>query len=193
VFGQKFTLEDAIGPHASSLEASRHETKGIPLGCQRFLQVRTVNCVQTLKANGQNASPGTPVMLCGECEGDCDNDADCKDGLKCFYRRRSEQSVPGCQSRFMGTTTHNYCYNPTAFPGAMLASCRTANPKWTINSWTLKTLSMHPQLELLHRRYRASTMVDDVEVAELLVGLSLLQVCDSIPSAHSAGCGRVHG
>jgi hypothetical protein len=50
VFRQKFTLEDAIGPHASSLEASRLVTNGIPLGCPRFLPVHTVNCVQTLKA-----------------------------------------------------------------------------------------------------------------------------------------------
>jgi hypothetical protein len=46
VFRQKFTLEDAIGPHASSLEASRRVTN---LGCPRFLPVHTVNCVQTLK------------------------------------------------------------------------------------------------------------------------------------------------
>jgi hypothetical protein len=50
-FRQKFTLEDAIGPHASSLEASRRVTNGIPLGCPRFLPVHTVNCVQTLKAH----------------------------------------------------------------------------------------------------------------------------------------------
>jgi hypothetical protein len=48
---QKFTLEDAIGPHASSLEASRRVTNGIPLGCPRFLPVHTVKCVQTLKVN----------------------------------------------------------------------------------------------------------------------------------------------
>jgi hypothetical protein len=48
-FRQKFTLEDDIGPHASSLEASRRVTNGIPLGCPRFLPLHTVNCVQTLK------------------------------------------------------------------------------------------------------------------------------------------------
>jgi hypothetical protein len=52
-FRQKFSLEDAIGPHASSLEASRRVTNGIPLGSPLFLPVHTVNCVQTLKANGQ--------------------------------------------------------------------------------------------------------------------------------------------
>jgi hypothetical protein len=32
VFRQKFTLEDAIGSHACSLEASMRVTNGIPLG-----------------------------------------------------------------------------------------------------------------------------------------------------------------
>jgi proprotein convertase subtilisin/kexin type 5 len=50
VFRQKFTLEDAIGSHACSLEANMHVTNGIPLGRPLFLPVHTVNCVQTLKA-----------------------------------------------------------------------------------------------------------------------------------------------
>jgi hypothetical protein len=50
VFRQKFTLEDAIGSHACSLEANTRVTNGIPLGSSLFLPVDTVNCVQTLKA-----------------------------------------------------------------------------------------------------------------------------------------------
>jgi 3-oxoacyl-(acyl-carrier-protein) synthase len=50
VFRQKFTLEDAIGSHACSLEANMRVTNGIPLGCLLFLPVHTANCVQTLKA-----------------------------------------------------------------------------------------------------------------------------------------------
>jgi hypothetical protein len=46
---QKFTLEDAIGSHTSSLEASRRVANGIPLGWSLLLPVDTVNCVQTLK------------------------------------------------------------------------------------------------------------------------------------------------
>jgi hypothetical protein len=49
VFRQKFTLEDAIGSHACSLEASTRVTNGIPLGSSLLLPVCTVNCVQTLK------------------------------------------------------------------------------------------------------------------------------------------------
>jgi hypothetical protein len=50
VFRQKFTLEDAIGSHACSLEANMRVTNGIPLGSPPLLPVGTVNCVQTLKA-----------------------------------------------------------------------------------------------------------------------------------------------
>jgi hypothetical protein len=52
VFRQKFTLEDAIGSHACSLEANIRVTNGIPLGSPLILPVDTVNCVQTLKARG---------------------------------------------------------------------------------------------------------------------------------------------
>jgi hypothetical protein len=49
VFRQKFTLEDAIGSHACSLEANMRVTNGIPLGSSLLLPVHTVICVQTLK------------------------------------------------------------------------------------------------------------------------------------------------
>jgi hypothetical protein len=51
VFRQKFTLEDAIGAHACSLEASRRVTNVIPLSHPLFLPVHAVNCVQTLKVS----------------------------------------------------------------------------------------------------------------------------------------------
>jgi len=45
---------------------------------------------------------------CGECQGDCDNDNDCSNGLKCFQREKGE-NVPGCAG-----TAHkdnsDYCY-----------------------------------------------------------------------------------
>jgi hypothetical protein len=48
-FRQKFTLENAIGSHACSLQANTRVTNGIPLGSSLLLPVDTVNCVQTLK------------------------------------------------------------------------------------------------------------------------------------------------
>jgi hypothetical protein len=53
VFRQKFTLEDAIGSHACSLEANMRVNNGIPLGSSLLLPVHTVICVQTLKATNR--------------------------------------------------------------------------------------------------------------------------------------------
>jgi isoleucyl-tRNA synthetase len=50
IFRQGFTLEDAIGSHACSLEASMRVTNGISLGCSLLLLIDTVNSVQTRKA-----------------------------------------------------------------------------------------------------------------------------------------------
>jgi hypothetical protein len=49
-FRQKFALEDAIGSHACSLEASERVTNDIPLGCSLLLPIDTINSVATLKA-----------------------------------------------------------------------------------------------------------------------------------------------
>jgi hypothetical protein len=43
VFRQEFTRADAIGSHASSLEANMRMTNGIPLGYSLLLPVGTVN------------------------------------------------------------------------------------------------------------------------------------------------------
>jgi hypothetical protein len=51
-FRQKFTLEDAIGSHACSLEANTRVTNGIPLGRSLLLPVDAVNSVQTRKVRG---------------------------------------------------------------------------------------------------------------------------------------------
>jgi hypothetical protein len=49
-FEQDFALEDAIGSHACSLEASMRVTNGMPLELSLFLPVdNNVNCVTTLK------------------------------------------------------------------------------------------------------------------------------------------------
>jgi hypothetical protein len=53
VFWQNFTLEDAIGSHACSLQANMRVANGIPFGCSLLLPVDTVNCVRTLKARMQ--------------------------------------------------------------------------------------------------------------------------------------------
>ena len=44
------------------------------------------------------------------CEGHCASDRDCKQGLRCFRRSSTNQSVPGCTGR--GTSGVAYCINP---------------------------------------------------------------------------------
>jgi CD109 antigen len=52
-FRHRFTLEDAIGSHACSREASRRVTNGIPFGCPLLLPVGTVtSCPNTKGATG---------------------------------------------------------------------------------------------------------------------------------------------
>jgi len=65
VFRQKLTLEDAIGSHACSLEASRCVTNGFRRRCPLFLPVHTVNCVQTLKAGQKHKDWSSFTFLRG--------------------------------------------------------------------------------------------------------------------------------
>jgi len=56
---------------------------------------------------------------CGVCEGDCDEDIDCKDGLKCFERKKNDNKngrpdeVPGCELGEDDRPDVDYCYDPT--------------------------------------------------------------------------------
>jgi hypothetical protein len=74
VVRQKFTLEDAFGSHACSLEVDMRVINSIHLGCSLLLPVDTVNCVQTRKAfkqmcpwqrNGMQRSGGSRCWLIG--------------------------------------------------------------------------------------------------------------------------------
>jgi hypothetical protein len=64
VFRQKFTLEDAIGSHACSLEANTRVTNGIPLESSLLLPVCTVNCAQTLKVIATTMNNGFNTVRC---------------------------------------------------------------------------------------------------------------------------------
>ena len=53
----------------------------------------------------------TSSSPCNTCEGDCDNDAQCKGSLKCFQRELSTTLVPNCVAGGAGDVpTHDYCY-----------------------------------------------------------------------------------
>jgi trypsin len=58
---------------------------------------------------GDEDEPAAAFPL-GLCQGDCDGDDDCQEGLKCF-KQDGPLTVPGCTgTRFNGK---DYCYNPS--------------------------------------------------------------------------------
>jgi len=59
---------------------------------------------------GDDNDPEHSFPLAG-CQGDCDEDKDCAEGLHCFKRDDLEE-VPGCQGK--GNKGSDYCYSPDA-------------------------------------------------------------------------------
>jgi hypothetical protein len=60
----------------------------------------------------------TPPPNLSACEGDCDNDAHCAAGLKCFQRDgASSEDIPGCAAGGLGDKPGtDYCYDPASQP-----------------------------------------------------------------------------
>jgi len=53
------------------------------------------NLQLSLEIIGEGGNPPPELLPLGECQGDCDTNADCGQGLIC-YQRRSFEAVPGC-------------------------------------------------------------------------------------------------
>ena len=49
-----------------------------------------------------------PIPKLGPCQGDCDNDSHCQDGLRCF-QRDANVSVPGCRGGDVDSSRTDYC------------------------------------------------------------------------------------
>jgi hypothetical protein len=63
------------------------------------------------KLVNKGGSGCTPAKKCTICQGDCDRDADCAKGLRCF-QRNGKTIVHGCQSGGSGdATNYDYCFN----------------------------------------------------------------------------------
>lgn len=63
--------------------------------------------LQSLTFAGDNGSPSSVFPL-GMCEGDCDSDADCENGLYCFQRSGTE-AVPGCGGDTRAHSGKDFC------------------------------------------------------------------------------------
>ena len=57
---------------------------------------------------GNNGNPPEAFPL-QKCQGDCDNDEECKGELVCFHRNGGEE-VPGCEGNDVSTV--DYCISP---------------------------------------------------------------------------------
>ena len=69
-----------------------------------------------LEIVGNNKVPPEAWPL-QECQGDCDSDADCDGGLKCF-KRDAQEPIVGCYGK--GIKGEDYCYNPALVEGGCI-------------------------------------------------------------------------
>ena len=79
---------------------------------------------------GDNGNPSVQYPL-GKCQGDCDSNSECAEGLVCFQRGGTEE-VPGCEG--LGVSGKDYCYDPnpdTAVPTRKPSSTPSTTPSVT--------------------------------------------------------------
>lgn len=77
--------------------------------------------------------------LCQVCEGDCDADIDCAEGLACFIRDSKTPSqklpVPGCETNPKDLFAKDFCYNMTLAPCGDLTSFVDNDDNEQLCSW----------------------------------------------------------
>ena len=66
-----------------------------------------------------------------ECEGDCDNNDQCADGLTCYQRDKNEE-VPGCTGGGSDTSLTDYCIRPAGPTAAPTIALATPTPQPTV-------------------------------------------------------------
>merc|ERR1719271_1401797 len=75
----------------------------------------------SVELSGGNDNGATGLEAC---IGECDNDGQCKDGLKCFQRDDGE-TIPGCTGPGAGKDW-DYCYDPSWTPGTTTPAAEPA-------------------------------------------------------------------
>merc|ERR1712238_572126 len=88
---------------------------------------------------GNNGNPPESFPL-GNCQGDCDRDSECQEGLVCF-QRDGFTPVPGCSTK--GNIYADYCYDPNnaAAPGPTSSPPVPISPP-AVAANTLETVMM---------------------------------------------------
>ena len=67
----------------------------------------TIPCLTTITPADFNETLPLPPLL--ECQGDCDLDEDCREGLQCFHRNLPFDLVPGCSCWEDDNSRNDYC------------------------------------------------------------------------------------
>lgn len=84
--------------------------------------------LKTLEHIGNNGEPADLFPL-GECQGDCDGDDECAEGLACFIRGENDYTpTPGCTEDTEETRNADFCYNPNPVPTASPTPLPTPPP-----------------------------------------------------------------
>jgi predicted DNA-binding transcriptional regulator len=81
--------------------------------------------------NNKGVTGCTRTKQCGLCEGDCDNDHDCKTGMTCF-QRNGMQPIPGCTSGGrMDRRGYDFCYFTSTGNNMGLTTHEVVNKGWS--------------------------------------------------------------
>jgi len=121
------------GPfHTPSLRISSHHPTSSPLSEPTLVPLRpngTVNFV---------GDGGAINALLDRCQGDCDSDNDCSEGLSCFQRTAMDDPFPGCNGTMLDDLLYtDVCINLMDLPSAsptmskMPSTSPTATPSGT--------------------------------------------------------------
>ena len=95
-------------PEASAVPKPGNLRKQAPEAQEGSQEGVSTSSCQTFQFDSSLGPDGGSNMA--QCQGDCDEDADCAEGLKCFQRDRNED-VPGC-SGGRSWPLMDYCYDP---------------------------------------------------------------------------------
>jgi len=69
-------------------------------------------CLEEVSVDGLIIGNETTKLLLDVCQGDCDVDEDCGQGLICFQRSRNYEPVPGCSCWETDDSRNDYCISP---------------------------------------------------------------------------------
>ena len=92
----------------SSIEANNGDTDSVgnSKNCQ---STATHTCYWLVQNKLRNVGGCTAANPCGKCEGDCNDDNDCRGDLKCFQRDSCVQ-IPGCYDG--SPCDYDFCHDP---------------------------------------------------------------------------------